>query len=75
MIYFAFILAYITYAMLLWTPTVKALKLNEEIQFMSFMPTGFKVGINERPFKFIKNGDLAKTIRGGCMIGNTTAIA
>lgn len=58
--------------------TIKAiekLKLNEEIQFMSFMPTGFKVGINERPFKFIKNGDLAKTIRGGCMIGNTTAIA
>ena len=45
------------------------------MNFFSFIPTGFKIVLNPHPPKFIKKGDLAKTIRAGCLISNTSAIA
>ena len=45
------------------------------MRFFDFIPTGIKIVLNSEPPKFIKNGDLAKTMRGGCLISHTSAMA
>eukprot|EP01087_Luapelamoeba_hula_P011066 TRINITY_DN2982_c0_g1_i1.p1 TRINITY_DN2982_c0_g1~~TRINITY_DN2982_c0_g1_i1.p1 ORF type:complete len:469 (+),score=89.23 TRINITY_DN2982_c0_g1_i1:187-1593(+) len=46
------------------------------IQFVDWVPTGFKCGINLAPPTHVAGGDLApNTKRAVCMLSNTTAIA
>ena len=44
------------------------------VQFCSWSPTGFKVGINHQPPSTVPGGDLAAVPRACCLLGNTTAI-
>lgn len=45
------------------------------MNFISFIPSGVKVCISRRPPSYLKEGDLSKTMRGGYMISNNTAMA
>jgi tubulin alpha len=53
---------------------IGAVKTRRQIQFVSWCPTGFKVGINSEPPKVVPGGDLAEVKRACCMLANTTAI-
>jgi len=54
---------------------IATIKMNRNIQFVDWCPTGFKVGINYQPPTVVPGGDLAKVGRAVCMLSNTTAIA
>jgi len=54
---------------------IAKIKMNRNIQFVDWCPTGFKVGINYQPPTAVPGGDLAKVQRAVCMLSNTTAIA
>ncbi|XP_043944413.1 tubulin alpha-8 chain-like [Protopterus annectens] len=54
---------------------IATIKNKRTIQFVDWCPTGFKVGINNRPPTVVPGGDLAKVQRAVCMLSNTTAIA
>ena len=51
------------------------LRTKRTIQFVDYIPTPFKVGINSQGPTIVPNGDLAKVPRATCLISNTTAIA
>lgn len=53
---------------------IAATKSRHSVQFVDWCPTGFKVGINNRPPTVMPGGDLAKVHRAVCMLSNTTAI-
>ena len=53
---------------------IGSVKTKRSIQFVSWCPTGFKVGINYQPPKVVPGGGLAKVDRACCMLANTTAI-
>lgn len=55
--------------------TVTALKNKSTVQFVDWVPTGFKCGINHQKPTVIPGGELAKTDRAVCMLANTTAIS
>jgi len=55
--------------------TVSALKNKSSIQFVDWVPTGFKCGINKQKPTVIPGGELAQTNRAVCMLANTTAIS
>jgi len=55
--------------------TVTALKNKSTIQFVDWVPTGFKCGINQQKPTVIPGGELAQTNRAVCMLANTTAIS
>jgi len=52
---------------------VADIKTNNNIQFVDWCPTGFKVGINNNQVQ-VKGTDLAKAPRAVCMMSNTTAM-
>ena len=49
-------------------------KMMRSVQFVSWCPTGFKVGINHRLPVVPPNSDLAVSTRSLCMLSNNTAI-
>ena len=53
---------------------IAAIKTKKSVNFVSWCPTGFKVGINYQPPTVVPGGDLAKLQRAVCMLSNTTAI-
>lgn len=55
--------------------TVTALKNKSTIQFVDWVPTGFKCGINQQKPTIIPGAELAQTNRAVCMLANTTAIS
>jgi len=54
---------------------VTALKNKPNIQFVDWVPTGFKCGINKQKPTVVPGGELAQTNRAVCMLANTTAIS
>ncbi|RCN45578.1 Tubulin/FtsZ family, GTPase domain protein, partial [Ancylostoma caninum] len=54
---------------------IMSLKTNMGLEFVSWCPTGFKVGINQRRPEVVPSSGLAPTPRALCMLSNTTAIA
>ncbi|OAD54075.1 Tubulin alpha chain, partial [Eufriesea mexicana] len=54
--------------------TIQSLKGTKSIRFVSWSPTGFKVGINYQPTTTVPGSDLAKSKRTMVMISNNTAI-
>ncbi|XP_005918419.1 tubulin alpha chain [Haplochromis burtoni] len=54
---------------------IRAIKTKRTIQFVDWLPTNFKMGINYQPPTVVPGGDLAKVQRAVCMLSNTTAIA
>ncbi|KIH57294.1 Tubulin/FtsZ family, GTPase domain protein, partial [Ancylostoma duodenale] len=54
---------------------IMSLKANMGLEFVSWCPTGFKVGINQRRLEVVPGSGLAPTPRALCMLSNTTAIA
>jgi len=57
------------------TDTVTALKNKPTVQFVDWVPTGFKCGINHQKPTVIPGSELAQTNRAVCMLANTTAIS
>ncbi|KAK7097014.1 tubulin alpha-1B chain-like [Littorina saxatilis] len=55
--------------------SIANIKTKRSIQFVSWCPTGFKVGINYQPPTVVPGGDLAKVLRAAVMMSNSTAIA
>uniref|UniRef100_A0A1B6EE43 Tubulin alpha chain n=1 Tax=Clastoptera arizonana TaxID=38151 RepID=A0A1B6EE43_9HEMI len=53
---------------------IAMVKSKRQVQFVNWMPTGFKVGINLQPPPNLPGDDWAKLHRSLCMITNTTAI-
>ena len=53
---------------------INTIKSRENVRFVDWSPTGFKVGLNYQPPYVIPGGDLAKVPRALCMLSNTTAI-
>ncbi|KAK1125117.1 Tubulin alpha-1C chain [Melipona bicolor] len=54
--------------------TIASLKGAKSIRFVTWSPTGFKVGINYQPTTTVPGGDLAKSKRTVVMASNNTAI-
>lgn len=54
---------------------VATIKTKKTIQFVDWVPTGFKCGINYQPPTVVSGGDLAKFLRSYAMISNSTSIA
>jgi len=55
--------------------TVQWLKTNKKVTFVEWVPTGFKVGLNEQSPTVIDEDDIAPCKRNIVMIGNNTAIS
>merc|ERR1712060_835461 len=55
--------------------TVQWLKTNKKVTFVEWVPTGFKVGLNEVPAAQVKGDETAKFDRNVVMIGNNTAVS
>lgn len=53
------------------TTQIKSKKCN---QFVEWCPTGFKIGINDRPPTTLKDSKMAPVKRALCLLSNTTAI-
>jgi tubulin alpha len=51
------------------------IKTKRTIQFVDWCPTGFKVGINNKPPTVVPGSDVAKVKRAVCMLANSTGIA
>nr|AAA35351.1 alpha-tubulin 2 [Schizosaccharomyces pombe] len=54
---------------------VTTIKAKRTIQFVDWCPTGFKIGICDRPPQHIEGSEIAKVDRAVCMLSNTTSIA
>jgi len=54
---------------------VNAMRNKSNVQFVDWVPTGFKCGINTQKPTVIPGGELAQTSRAVCMLANTTAIS
>jgi len=57
------------------TDAVTAMKNKSSVQFVDWVPTGFKCGINQQKPTVIQGGDIAETNRSVCVLANTTAIS
>jgi len=55
--------------------SIKQIKSKQTVQFVDWIPTGFKCGINNKKPTMIENGDLADVDKCVTMISNNTAIA
>merc|ERR1712241_355682 len=55
--------------------TVQWLKQNNKISFVEWCPTGFKIGLNEKPAAAVKEDDMAPAKRNVTMIGNNVAVS
>ena len=53
---------------------VASMKTKQTVRFVSWCPTGFKVGINYQPPTVVPGGDLAKVPRAYLMVSNNSAI-
>lgn len=53
---------------------ISEMKSKRAIKFVDWSPTGFKIGINNKPPTAIEGGDLARVSRGASMLASTTAI-
>ncbi|KAG0066172.1 hypothetical protein BGZ90_001526 [Linnemannia elongata] len=51
------------------------IKTKRTVQFVDWILTGFKVGVNDQPPTVVPGGEVAKVNRAVCMLSNTTAIA
>ena len=54
---------------------VQWLKTNKKVCFVEWVPTGFKVGLNEIPAAQVENDELAYFERNAVMIGTNTAVS
>jgi len=54
---------------------VANIKTKKSVQFVDWVPTGFKFGMNKQPPSVVPGGDLGKVLRACCMISNSTSIA
>jgi len=57
------------------TAAVAMIKTKRTVQFVDYIPTGFKCGINHQAPTAVPGGDIAKVNRALFMISNSTAIA
>jgi len=57
------------------TATIQWLKANKKVTFVEWVPTGFKIGLNEKPAAVIGKDDIAASKNNIVMIGNNTAIS
>merc|ERR1712156_1049586 len=55
--------------------TVQWLKTNKKVTFVEWCPTGFKVGLNERPAAKVEEDEVASFKKNIVQIGNNTAIS
>jgi len=55
--------------------TVQWMKTNKKVTFVEWCPTGFKVGLNERPAAQVENDEMAPFKANVVMIGNNTAVS
>ena len=53
---------------------VAEIKSNKTLEFVDWCPTGFKCGVNSEPLAVVPGGDIAKSLRGACMIGNNSEV-
>ncbi|VDL75711.1 unnamed protein product [Nippostrongylus brasiliensis] len=53
---------------------IETIKLRRALDFVSWCPTGFKVGINQKPPTMVPQSGLAPVPRAVCMLANNTAI-
>ena len=53
---------------------VNDIKKKSSIQFVDWCPSGFKIGLNDKPAVLVPGGDLADMKRSVCMLSNTTSI-
>ncbi|XP_014281884.1 tubulin alpha-2 chain isoform X2 [Halyomorpha halys] len=53
---------------------ISFIKNNRSIKFVSWSPTGFKVGINQQKPIAVPNGDLAEVDKCVCLLANTTSV-
>merc|ERR1719184_250982 len=51
------------------------MKTNKKVVFVEWVPTGFKVGLNETPAAQVEDDELAAFERNVVMIGNNTAVS
>merc|ERR1712154_414817 len=51
------------------------MKANKKVCLVEWMPTGFKVGLNEIPAAQVENDEMASFERNVVMIGNNTAVS
>ncbi|XP_073975589.1 tubulin alpha chain-like [Rhodnius prolixus] len=54
--------------------SIALIKKKKEVKFVEWSPSGFKIGINNRPPCCLFEGDIAPTKRALCTLCNTTAI-
>ena len=54
--------------------TIQKMKNRSPVEFVSWIRTQFKIGINYQPATFVPGGDMASVPRSLCMLSNTTAI-
>ncbi|CAJ0606117.1 unnamed protein product [Cylicocyclus nassatus] len=54
---------------------IMSLKSRVGLEFVSWCPTGFKIGINQRPPEQVPGDDISSVPRAVCMLANTTAVA
>ena len=55
--------------------TISSIRLKDDVRFVDWCPTGFKVGIINKEPVSIAGGDLGTVKRSVCMLSNNTAIA
>merc|ERR1712062_666737 len=55
--------------------TVQWIKTNKKATFVEWCPTGFKVGLNERPAAAVEDDEMAPFKANVVMIGNNTAVS
>merc|ERR1711992_287208 len=55
--------------------TVQWMKRNKKVTLVDWMPTGFKVGLNDEPAAILEEDDMAPCERNVVQIGNNTAIS
>merc|ERR1719510_2375789 len=55
--------------------TVQWLRSNKKVNFVEWCPTGFKVGLNERPAASVENDEVASFKKNVVQIGNNTAVS
>merc|ERR1712244_67021 len=55
--------------------TVQWMKQNKKVTFVDWVPTGFKVGLNDEPAAILEEDDMAPCERNVVQIGNNSAIS
>jgi len=57
------------------TESIQWLRSNKKVTFVEWVPTGFKIGLNEQPPAVLEKDDIAASENNIVMIGNNTAIS